>query len=101
MRLVWVSIVVVKSAGKTVAMAEKNPHAVALGRKGGKARLTTMTPERRIEIAKKAIQARWAKAKEELDRMGDGIKKFERRSNARQKKIDKLLKIAKGKKSNA
>jgi len=32
----------------------KNPHAAALGRKGGKARLKTMTPEERREIARKA-----------------------------------------------
>lgn len=35
----------------------KNPHAVILGRKGGKARLTTMTPEERKERARKAVQA--------------------------------------------
>ena len=41
--------------------SEKDPNAVALGRKGGKARLRTMTPEQRKEIARKAIAARWAK----------------------------------------
>ena len=44
---------------------EKNPAAVALGRlgglKGGKARAEALTPERRREIARKAIAARWAK----------------------------------------
>ena len=39
--------------------------AKALGRlgglKGGKARAEILTPERRIEIAKKAAQARWGK----------------------------------------
>lgn len=43
----------------------KNPAAVALGRlggkKGGKARADSLTPERRAEIAKKAAQSRWAK----------------------------------------
>ena len=34
--------------------------AVALGRKGGKARLKTMTAEERSEAARRAIQARWA-----------------------------------------
>ncbi len=42
---------------------EKNPHAVALGRLGGKkggvARAKKLTPERRKEIAKKAAQTRW------------------------------------------
>jgi len=38
---------------------------VALGRlgglKGGKARAASLTPERRVEIAKKAAFARWGK----------------------------------------
>jgi hypothetical protein len=41
----------------------KNPNAVALGRlgglKGGKARASKMTPEKRKEIAQKAAKARW------------------------------------------
>lgn len=44
---------------------EKDPHAVALGRRGGKARLQKMTPEKRREVARKAIAARWAKARTE------------------------------------
>ena len=43
----------------------KNPHAVALGRlgglKGGAARKAALTPERRKEVAKKAISMRWSK----------------------------------------
>jgi hypothetical protein len=43
----------------------KDQAAVALGRKGGlkggAARATKMTPERRAEIARKAAKARWAK----------------------------------------
>lgn len=42
----------------------KNPHAVALGReggrKGGKARAERLTPEQRTEIARRAAKARWA-----------------------------------------
>jgi hypothetical protein len=45
----------------------KNPNAVALGRlgglKGGKARIAQLSPEERRELARKAVQARWAKAK--------------------------------------
>jgi len=41
----------------------KNPHAVVLGRlgglKGGKARASKLTVERRKEIAQKAAMARW------------------------------------------
>lgn len=43
----------------------KNPAAVALGRKGGlkggKARAKSLSAERRSEIARQAVQARWAK----------------------------------------
>jgi hypothetical protein len=45
----------------------KDPAAVALGRKGGKkggpARAARLTPEQRSESARRAVQARWAKAK--------------------------------------
>jgi hypothetical protein len=45
----------------------KNPNAVALGRlgglKGGKARIAQLTPEERRDLARKAVQARWAKQK--------------------------------------
>lgn len=37
----------------------KDPAAVALGKKGGKARADSMSPERRAEIAKKAAAKRW------------------------------------------
>jgi hypothetical protein len=44
---------------------EKHAAAVALGRlgglKGGKARMTKMTPEQRSEIARKAAAKRWGK----------------------------------------
>jgi hypothetical protein len=47
---------------------KKNPNAVALGKlggsKGGKIRAARLTPERRREIARKAVLARWAKARE-------------------------------------
>jgi len=44
----------------------KNPAAVALGKlggkKGGKARAESLTPEKRKEIAQKAAKARWGKS---------------------------------------
>jgi hypothetical protein len=44
---------------------EKDPAAVALGRrgglKGGKARMGALTPEQRRRLAKKAARARWGK----------------------------------------
>lgn len=39
----------------------KDKAAQALGRKGGAARASSMTPERRAEIAKAAAEKRWAK----------------------------------------
>jgi len=45
---------------------DKDPSAVALGRKGGlkggKARAAKLTPEKRSEIARKAAAARWKHA---------------------------------------
>jgi hypothetical protein len=40
---------------------KKNPAAVALGRKGGKATAKSLTSEQRTQMAKKAAAARWAK----------------------------------------
>jgi len=48
-------------------MTQKNPHAVALGRrggkKGGKARMARLTAAERSELARRAIQIRWARQK--------------------------------------
>jgi hypothetical protein len=56
-------------------MARKNPHAVALGKKGGKkggkARWVNLTPEQRSEIARKAVQARWARVKAKKSTQGE------------------------------
>ena len=49
-------------------MKRKNPHAVALGRKGGEKggakggakRMAALTKAQRIALAKKAARARWA-----------------------------------------
>ncbi len=41
----------------------KDPAAVALGRKGGKARIAKLTKEERSRLARLAVQARWARAK--------------------------------------
>lgn len=39
----------------------KDPAAKALGAKGGKARASSMSPERRAEIAKAAAAKRWSR----------------------------------------
>src|ERR1700722_13825325 len=53
------------------AAKKKDPAAVALGRKGGRkggpARAAKLTPKQRSESARKAVQARWTKAKEGKD----------------------------------
>ena len=45
---------------------KKNPHAVALGKrggkKGGKARWEGVSPEERSEILRRAVEVRWKKA---------------------------------------
>jgi hypothetical protein len=47
---------------------EKNPHAVALGSLGAKARAERLGPERRREIARKAALTRWAKEREKKEK---------------------------------
>jgi hypothetical protein len=42
---------------------EKDPSAVALGRRGGAARTHKLTAEQRKNIAQKAARVRWSKAK--------------------------------------
>lgn len=44
--------------------APKDEAAQAMGKKGGKARAASMTPERRAEIARKAAAKRWSGAQE-------------------------------------
>lgn len=48
----------------TTDLKGKNPHAVALGKlggkKGGKARAKSLSDKERSEIAKKAAKARWS-----------------------------------------
>jgi hypothetical protein len=47
------------------AESDKNPHAVELGRlggkKGGRARAENLSPQQRKDIARKAAAARWKK----------------------------------------
>jgi hypothetical protein len=39
----------------------KDAAAVSMGRKGGVARAAAMTPERRVEVARKAAEKRWGR----------------------------------------
>jgi hypothetical protein len=72
-----------------MAVKQKNRAAVALGRKGGKkggfARAAKLSPEQRSESARKAVQARWSKAKGSdyivVKETHKGIKKFHKPIN--------------------
>ena len=48
----------------------KNPHAVALGRRGGNARRRALSPARRLEISRIGVlaAAHYRKLKKELDK---------------------------------
>lgn len=74
---------------KLLAMSPKNPAAVALGRKGGKATAENRTPEQRSEAARKAVEARWAKTRELVDEINERSKKLEKRAVARLRKTKK------------
>jgi len=67
-------------------MTPKNQAAVALGRKGGRARARNMTPEQRADAARKAVQARWAKTREVVDQITEGTKALEARAVRRAQK---------------
>jgi hypothetical protein len=45
-------------------MGKKNPHAVALGRKGGKARAAKLTKQELSQQGRNAVLVRWAKKKD-------------------------------------
>jgi len=57
-------------------MAKKNPAAVELGRKGGKATAAKLTPEERKESARRAAQARWAHTKILVREITEGTKEL-------------------------
>jgi hypothetical protein len=59
---------------KESSAPEKNPHAAALGRlggkKGGRARAEKLTAARRSEIARKAAEMRWQRQREDARKGG-------------------------------
>ena len=55
-----------RSTHQMARKKEKDPHAVYLGRRGGKARIQKLSPEQRSEIARKAARVRWAREKKTL-----------------------------------
>jgi hypothetical protein len=59
------AVAMVRFVVSCYSMAKKNPAAVALGRKGGMAKvkkgIAMLTKAERSELAKKAVAARWGK----------------------------------------
>jgi hypothetical protein len=64
-------------------MAPKNPAAVALGRRGGRATARNLSAEERSAKMRRAAEARWAKTKAELQKLTieitEGTKRLERK----------------------
>jgi hypothetical protein len=64
-------------------MAPKNPAAVALGRRGGRATARNLSAEERSAKMRRAAEARWAKTKAELQKLtieiSEGTKRLERK----------------------
>ena|ERR1700682_1147269 len=82
-----------------VAKRKKDPAAVALGRKGGKkggpARAAKLTPEQRSESARKAVQARWARAKKADNNIVAGESRMDiKRFSEFRKQIDEAVPVA-------
>ena len=59
---VTVARIAIGEADEVLIDDGKDPAAVAMGRKGGKARATSVSQKRRSEIASKAARARWDRA---------------------------------------
>jgi hypothetical protein len=82
-----------KSHGKRLLMTTKNAAAVALGRKGGKARAEKLTPEQRSESARKAVEARWAKLRALTKDIDERSKKLLKAVQASARKARKKAKL--------
>lgn len=63
----------------------KNPAAVELGRRGGKARVKNQTPEERKESARRAAEARWSKVKEVAEELDQRTKALEAKATRNKK----------------
>jgi hypothetical protein len=63
----------------------KNPAAVALGRRGGKARVKSQTAEERKESARNAAEARWAKTRKLVDEITERSKTLEAKATKKAK----------------
>ena len=79
-------------------MSPKDPAAVSLGRKGGKARVRNQSAEERTQSAKRAADARWAKTKALVDQITEGSKALlsdmEKNARLRKAKLKKAKKTS-------
>ncbi len=57
--VIGAAVMVAKIATKEIKDETKDPAAVSLGSKGGKARAKSLSDKQRKEIAKKGAKARW------------------------------------------
>lgn len=73
---------------KNTDMGKKNAAAVELGRKGGRATAKNLTVEQRIEAARKAAEARWAKTRELTKQITEGAKALLDKAQKRQAALD-------------
>jgi hypothetical protein len=74
-------------------MTPKNAAAVALGRRGGKARVASQTPEQRKASARLAAQARWAEHKRLTKKIDKGLDRLERNTTRMEGKMEDLTKL--------
>ncbi len=64
-KALWYDAAGMTDAKRNAKSKGKNPYAVALGRRGGKARIARMTREELREAMRKASLARWARVRAE------------------------------------
>lgn len=72
-------------------MSPKNPAAVALGRKGGKATAEKRTAEQRSAAARKAVEARWAKSMKRIDAKIQEARRLGRETKKSLSKLGKTM----------
>jgi hypothetical protein len=60
-----------------------------IGRKGGKASRRRLTAEERVEAARKAAEARWAKQRKLVDEITEGTKELLRVTKKRERALKK------------
>ena len=60
-----------------------------IGRKGGKASRRRLTAEQRVEAARKAAEARWAKQRKLVDEITKGTKELLRVAQKRERALKK------------